>query len=160
MRYRVTTKRGEMMTNEFLFTSDYNTEMHRHIDDLFTTAKLLDTSRQDRLQSSDALVEAYVIHTDKRPDGTALGRLATLILRDELTDPTPYKTQNTEYPFESEHKKKRHNDGITSASFADSVGTDGRDYRTPHRRKRSPSENAYMDRNAGRSRDVNGKKTK
>lgn len=67
---------------EFLFTSDYNADMHRHIDALFTAAKTLETSRADRLQASDDLVEAYAAHTGRRPQGTALERLATLILRD------------------------------------------------------------------------------
>lgn len=114
----------------------------------------------DRCASVDRLCEAHYAQVGQMPDSNVLERLASLILFDELTDDTPYKTRNTEYPIESEHKEKRHNDGITSASFADTVGIDGRDYRTPHRRKRTPSENAYVDRNAGRSRDADGKTTK
>lgn len=85
--------------NTFLFTANYNADMQRHIDDLYTAAKTLITSRQERLQASDDLVEAYVSYTGKRPDSTALGRLATLILRDELTDPHPDKMTINEYPI-------------------------------------------------------------
>ena len=119
--------------NAFLFTSDYNSDMHRHIDGLFTLAKTLDTSRQDRLQASDDLVEAYVTYTGKRPDGTALGRLATLILRDELTDTDRMKVRNNEYPFLSDDQTRRREEGEISLVFAEEVGIDGRDYRAQTR---------------------------
>lgn len=117
------------MTNEFLFTSDYNADMHRHIDGLFSAAKTLDTSREDRLQASDDLVESYVAHTGRRPQGTALERLATLILRDELTDTDRMKVRNNEYPFLSDDQMRRREEGEVSAILAEDVATDGRDYR-------------------------------
>ena len=119
-----------MMThNNFLFTSDYNTDMHRHINDLFTAAKTLDTSREARLQAADDLVEAYVAHSGKRPQGNALERLATLILRDELTDTDRMKVRNNEYPILSDDQMRRREEGEVSAILAEDVATDGRDYR-------------------------------
>ncbi len=148
------------MSNGFLFTPDYNVDMQRHIDALFTAALYVGTSREQRLQAVDDLIEAYIAFTGKRPNNVALGRLGSLLLRDELTDATPYKTRNTEYPFESIHKEKRYNDGLTSFSHTETIGTDGRDYRVPYRRVRTPSENAHMDRHAqGGTRNANRKKT-
>lgn len=118
-----------MMTNEFRFTSDYNADMHRHIDALFTAAKTLETTRAERLQASDDLVEAYVAHTGRRPQGTALERLASLILRDELTDDDRMKVRNNEYPFLSDDQLRRRENGEISAILAEDVATDGRDYR-------------------------------
>lgn len=113
----------------FLFSSNYNADMQRHIDDLYMAAKTLLTSRQERLQASDDLVEAYVSYTDKRPDGTALGRLATLILRDEAIDPDVHKVAHTEYPFHSARQARRREEEATPYAIAQDVATDGRDYR-------------------------------
>lgn len=117
----------------FLFSVNYTADMKRHIDDLYTTAMLLDTSREDRLHASDVLVEAYVEHTGKRPDGTALGRLATLILRDEAVDPNVHKVAHTEFPFHSARQERRRKESDIPYSIAQDVAIDGQDYRVKSR---------------------------
>jgi len=95
----------------YVFTDDYKADLHDHITQLFTSAKTLNTSRAERLRASDDLIEAYFEHTETTPDGNALERLATLILRDELTDTNRMKSRNTEYPILSDDQLERREDG-------------------------------------------------
>lgn len=122
-----------MNTLEYAFTADYKADMHRHIDSLYQDAKTANTSRERRLITSDALIEAYYEHSEERPDGNALERLATLILRDELTDNDRMKSRNTEYAILSDDQLGRREDGEISFKWAEEIGTDGRDYKTPTR---------------------------
>lgn len=150
------------MTNEFTFTADYNADMHRHIDALFTSAKTLCTTRSDRLLASDDLVEAYVAHTGRRPDGTALERLASLILRDELTDTDAHKVTREPEPILSPTQLRRRKISEVLTDFSDEgndddssdvhnrlnqhLASDGRSYRKPIRRTRSAWELIRMDK--------------
>ena len=146
----------------YIFSNEYKTDLHRHIDVLFTQAKALNTSREQRLEASDRLIEDYFAHTEKIPDSGALERLATLLLRDELTDATPWKTRNTEYPIESDRQQLDYYNGLTTKQVPESYGVDGVDYRTPTRRIKTPRENAHIDRELGRKRrnGAKGDKTK
>ena len=91
----------------YVFTNDYKTDLHRHIDDLYTRAKTLDTTREERLQASDDLIEAYYAHCEKIPDNAPLERLASLILREELTDDNPYKVSHEAEPILNERQEER-----------------------------------------------------
>lgn len=117
----------------YAFTDDYKTDLHAHITQLFTLAKTLNTTREERLQASEDLIEAYYAHCEQVPDGNALERLATLILRDELTDTDRMKIRNNEAPFHSEDQMRRREDGEISFVWAENAATDGRDY-TPQTR--------------------------
>ncbi len=102
------------------------------------------------------------------PDSALLDRLTDLILHEDLTDSTPWKTRQSEYPFLSEFQLARRKDGVhqakkeggqreVSLSKARSVGTDGRDRRKPYRRERSDNEqnhveNATLARNKARQK--------
>lgn len=100
-----------MTTQLYAFTDDYKADLHRHIDELYTQAKTLDTDRQTRLTESDALIEAYFAHCGYVPDSAPLERLATLILRDELTDTDRMKSRTNEYPILSDDQLERREDG-------------------------------------------------
>lgn len=113
----------------FTFTANYNEELAQHIDDLFTQDKRFKLPREERLQASDSLIESYVKHTGLRPPGAQLGRLATLILRDELADTDRMKVRNNDYPIMSDDQIRRREDGEVSFKLSEEVATDGRDYR-------------------------------
>ncbi|MCG7345326.1 hypothetical protein MHZ92_14395 [Sporosarcina sp. ACRSL] len=115
---------------------------------LFGIAKAGDgkTDVQGRIAAVQRMTDAYFECRGVIPDSAQLDRLASLILRDELTDDTPYKTRNTEYPIESERQELDYYKGLTTRNVPESVGVDGTDYRIPTRRQRTPAENAYMDR--------------
>lgn len=86
-------------------------------------------------------------------------RTAVAILHEELTDPDAYKGTHNEYPILSETqlarrregKHKRRGSGMggeTSLAIVQDTGTDGRSYRKPSRRKRSPYEYRFVDESA------------
>lgn len=90
-------------------------------------------------------------------DTAMLERLANAILNEELTGQDSAKATREEYPFLSDTQLARRRDGVhvregggvrgeMSISAAGNLGTDGRDYREPTRRWRTPEENAFMDR--------------
>lgn len=115
--------------NEFTFGANYNEELAQYIDELFLKDKSDKLPRQERLDSSDRLIEAYVLRTGKRPPSAQLGRLATLILRDELADTDRMKVRNNEYPILSDDQVRRREDGEVSFKLSQDVATDGQDYR-------------------------------
>lgn len=97
------------------------------------------------------------------PDAHLIGNLADLLLYEELTDTTSNKATSTEYPFLSEYQLARRREGSHEQAGANqkgevtlnaalNVGTDGRDYRVPVRRKRSNLEGIRID-SASRSRN-------
>lgn len=153
----------------YVFTDDYKTDMHRHIDTLYNEAKTSNTSRERRLTASDTLVEDYVAHSGERPDGNALERLATLILRDELTDAHPDKMAREEYPILSDtQREEREKDEIltdfnseddddTNANHSrlnTYLASDGKSYRTPIRRTRDIGELIQEDYAKSRKKNV------
>jgi|SRR5690606_32777004 len=145
----------------YTFTNNYNEELAQYIDGLFTQDKADKLPRQTRLQASDSLVEAYVKHTGLRPPGAQLGRLATLILRDELADTDSHKVTREPEPFLSESQKRRRRINETLTDFGEDnsdeegieyhseitrgLAIDGRSYRKPIRRTRSTWELIRMD---------------
>lgn len=114
------------MTNTYVFTNDYKSDLRRHIDALFADKV---STRQQRVDAVQRLTDAYIEHAGERPDVIQLDRLATLILREELTDSHPDKMSRNEYPLlSSTQQDERHNDEV-SPKLSEEVGTDGRDYR-------------------------------
>lgn len=138
-----------MKTMAYVFTANYKADMHRHIDDLFTDAKVLNTDRQSRIKESDALVESYFAHCGLVPDGVPLERLATLILREELTDSHPDKVTRTAYPILSEDQLERRDD----AEFKLSDVHYGRDTTTGFRKTIHEDENGVTQVNRKRIYD-------
>jgi len=129
-----------------------NQDAHNDITEQFTQFKRIGTDRRSRIDFSIRLTERYLAVNDKIPPVTVLDRLATLILQDEITDPTPYKSRNTEYPITSPRQEADYCKKLTSKGVPESLGTDGVDYRVPTRRQRTPSENAHIDREMGAKR--------
>ncbi|MEW4281782.1 hypothetical protein [Priestia megaterium] len=103
-------------------------------------------NRQLRIQIIENLTDCYVAATGERPEPKQLERLTDAILNEELSDRHPDKISRTEYPFMSDWQIDVRHDGEASEGGAESVGTDGRNYRKPVRRKRSTSENIYVDK--------------
>jgi hypothetical protein len=103
--------------------------------------------RTKRIALIDELIESYIAATDQRPDSVQLDRLATLCLREELTDRHPDKMSREEFPIMSDEQYVRRKTGLnrkkdgrgiieTSFKLAEEYGTDGRNYRRPKRKKR------------------------
>jgi hypothetical protein len=132
----------------FTFTDDFKNEFKHYVNVLFMDAKkgFLD-DRQARMKKIDSLIESYIAATGQRPDIVQLDRLATLCLREELTDRHPDKMSREEFPIMSDEQYVRRKTGLnrkkdgrgiieTSFKLAEEYGTDGRNYRRPKRKKR------------------------
>lgn len=129
-----------------------NQDAHDAITSEFTRYKAEKTSRADRMAFSERLSEQYFAEHGKWPNGSVLDRLSTLILQDEIADATPWKSQRNEYHIQSPREELDYYKGLTARSIPETIAADGTDKRIPTRRKRLPSENASIDRQAGRKR--------
>lgn len=131
--------------NEFAFDkrADYKSAFKRYVDELFARAKRGDLAdRAERIALIDALIESYIAATGQRPDSVQLDRLATLCLREELTDKhDKWKAKHEEYPFlsDSQYLKRTWKDVDISAVDA-TTAEEGK------RRTRTKYENNYMDK--------------
>ena len=132
-----------------------NQDAHNDITEQFTQFKRIQTGRSMRMMFSNRLTEHYLAVNGKIPPAPVLDRLATLLLQDEITDPTPYKSRNTEYPITSPRQEADYCKKLTSKGVPESLGMDGVDYRLPGRRQRTPAENAHIDREMGAKRRNN-----
>lgn len=74
-------------------------------------------------------------------------RLTNALLHEELTDPTPWKSQQSEYPVYSESMLGARSWKDVPQDLASEYGTDKKNYAKPTRRKRNKSELAFADRN-------------
>src|SRR5690606_6780426 len=110
-----------------------NEELAQYIDGLFSQDKAEKLARQTRLQVSDSLVESYVKYTGLRPPSAQLGRLATLILRDELADKNEHKIRHNERPIMSNRQVGRRQDNEMPSVWYREIGVDGGNYREPTR---------------------------
>lgn len=77
-----------------------------------------------------------------------LDRLTDAALYEEITDPNPHKVAHTEYPFMSERQLDLRRDRETSDSAAEAHGADGKEYRAPTKRARTPYEKFSVDAGA------------
>lgn len=107
----------------------------------------------DRKQRGDAIkaMTDACYYTDSQ-----LASLSDLMLYEELTDTHPDKMTRSEYPFYSDTQLARRKGGVHRKNdgrgikevpmmYAENIGTDGKDYSIPTRRKRSERENRYID---------------
>ena len=136
-----------MTQTTFAFTNDYKNEFKRYVDELFARAKRGDLAdRAERMALIDELIESYIAATGERPDSVQLDRLATLCLREELTDSDPHKMKRDEFPLLNDDQYIRRKTGLhrkkdgrgvmeTSFKLAAEIGTDGKNYRKPKRKK-------------------------
>jgi hypothetical protein len=65
---------------------------------------------------------------------------------EELTDKHPDKITREEYPFMSDWQLDLRRDNECGLKITEDTGTDGINYRTPTRRKRTSSENESVDK--------------
>ncbi|MEK3887272.1 hypothetical protein [Bacillus sp. FSL K6-3431] len=97
------------------------------------------------------------------PDANLLEQLANLVLHEDLTDTTAWKSRQSEYPFLSDLQLARRRDGVhqrkneggsgeLNFTTADFVGIDGKDHRVPLRKMRTLTDNLTIDENT-RSRN-------
>ncbi|HAM79630.1 hypothetical protein [Ornithinibacillus bavariensis] len=121
------------------FTSDYKLKLNEVIDNLYENKSKMD--RNQRMWLVQYYTDEYFRQVRERPDVSALNRLATLILDDEITNPDVYKMTHMEYPIMSHRQEVRRNKAQVSIKWADEVGTDGKNYRQKsremNRRKRN-----------------------
>lgn len=93
------------------------------------------------------------------PSAALLERCADLVMHEDLTDKTAWKSRQSEYPVLSELQLARRRDGVhqrkneggsgeVGFDQAETVASNGRDYRVPTRRKRSYTDNAFVDASA------------
>lgn len=62
---------------------------------------------EETIELVDSLCEEYVQVFGKKPAQYQLTLLADLILKEDIKNPSSYKIQEEEYPFLSNHQKKR-----------------------------------------------------
>ena len=120
-----------------------NEQFNECINELWAQTKAGKLPRADRFAAIERLTDEYIAATGRRPDPAQLDRLATLCLYDEISDNTPYRIKNTEYPIMG--------DRLFNERSAKNVPLKSTDYEqerklTGSRRKRHKSENAYIDR--------------
>ena len=91
---------------EFVFNpqGDYKAEFVGYVDTLYSIADSL--TRKQRIDLVDKLTNAYITATGKLPNHIQLDRLATLILREEVTDRSKNKMRKHEYPVLSDRQKE------------------------------------------------------
>lgn len=104
--------------------------------------------RNERMKRIEQLVTEYVFDTGEKPDSGVLDKLANYILREELTDPRKNKSRIEEYPFFSEYQLARRENRELPEKAAAHIGTDGKNYRVPKRKKRSVRDMLHVDRHA------------
>lgn len=128
---------------------DYKAVLHEDITKLQAATKRGEFPRAARIFWIDVLTEKYYHDTGEMPDEATLERLADLILHEELTDPSPDKMTNEEYPFMSEHQFDRRDRRESSVGEAiDNSSADGRNHLKPTKRSRTDYENRTVDRKA------------
>jgi hypothetical protein len=127
------------------FKTEFSDKVTALIDDVKGGAY---EDRSKRMAATAAMVDGYIAMYDETPDKTQLERLADVCLREELTDKTPWKSRNTEYPFFSEWQLDLKTRQDTKETASDTTATDGRDYRKPTRRQKRHYENKFIDRTA------------
>jgi hypothetical protein len=137
--------------NKFNIASDYKSEFESAVTSLI---ELRIEDRNERMIAIQTLINEYITAIGETPAYRQLERLTDDILYEELTDTDPDKMTNNEYPIMSERQEERRHNNETSLCEAEHVGTDGRNYRKPVRRKRNIDELIFIDNHAKiRNRD-------
>ena len=117
------------MSITMIFSIDYKAQFSEYVSLLFYLAKTGESTAEERVFKVRSMTEAYFNHVGKHADWAQLDRLGYLILRDDLADNDRMKSRNTEYPILSDDQIQRRVSELVSLNCADSVATDGQDYR-------------------------------
>ncbi|WP_051621245.1 hypothetical protein [Paenibacillus sp. UNC451MF] len=104
--------------------------------------------RSSRMETVQALIERYWEQAGKSPDSAQLERLTDYILQEELQDPDPYKMSHNDHPIMSAWQYDLRRQRESSLKIAEEIGSDGKRYSAPHRRRRSKVEMLFMDEQA------------
>lgn len=131
-----------MMLDKTLQQGDYQAAFSDEI------SYIIDQNIQDRTKRIDVLrelIDSYVVNLENKPNGKQLEQLTDHILKEELTDPNPYKISHNMYPFMSDSQFDLRRNRETSLKIAEETGTDGCNYRLPKRRQRTKYDNQYVD---------------
>jgi len=142
----------------YVFGENYKQQFIDYVRLLSFLAKKSSTTYKQRIQKVSEVTNAYITQTGTMPDTLPLDKLSDLILFDDLHDRNPHKSAHSECPILSAKQLDRRRFGgrgedsnmvgETSLAEAENIGTDGRDYRYPNRRKRTIDELIYVDANA------------
>jgi hypothetical protein len=123
--------------------------IHEAITELQAATKRGELPRELRLAKIEQLTEDYYAKTGEMPDGTALERLADLILYEDLYNPSLTKMQDEEYPIMSDRQyERRQNTEFATGRRLDQNAADGQEHAKPIRRNRSDYEINFMDKKA------------
>jgi len=104
--------------------------------------------RTVRIKVVQALIESYRNTAGLSPSPSQLERLADYILQEELKDPDTYKMSRNEQPFMSVWQYELRLRRETSLKIAEEIGSDGKRYAPPKRRKLSKYEMLFLDERA------------
>lgn len=116
------------------------------INDLWAQTKTGKLPRDERFKAVEKLTDEYIASTGERPEPEALDRLATLCLFEEVTDATPWKTKNTEYPVHSPRQQEEIEKNEANCAPPPAG-------RKPTRRKRSDFENTVVNKTKTRNEE-------
>jgi ribosomal protein L14E/L6E/L27E len=135
---------------------DFKTQFEKTVNQLIEK-NIID--REARMMLIDRLVNTYVNQVprdvkrpeNERPDMMQLERLANYIMKEELTDKRKNKVKLEEYPVFTEFQlAARRSFEVPTSRLIDrrgesTVGTDGTNYRIPHRRTLTVQDQINMD---------------
>jgi hypothetical protein len=135
---------------------DFKTQFEKAVNQLIEK-NIID--REARMTMIDGLINAYISQVprdvkrpeNERPDMTQLERLANYILDEEIKDTSKNKASKYDYPFYSERQLERRRSfeipisKLAGKNGESTIGTDGKNYRIPTRRKLNTHEQIKMD---------------
>lgn len=127
--------------------TDYKSDMKSYVESLHAKVLSKEIAPDEAMRKSERLIDAYVESTGLRPDGSILERLGTIVILHIINDPTPWKTQNTEYPIESERQIKDYYAGLFG-EVPDNAGSDGKIHGLPTKRERTRGEDNHVHQKA------------
>ncbi|WP_157349624.1 hypothetical protein [Bacillus sp. EE-W1] len=144
---------GRVENVEYVFDTDgdYKVKFMSYVDGLIKRRENDSdaiSNRDTRAEEIKSLTDAYTETVGKLPDEFQLGRLADLLLYEELHDKDRMKVRNNEYPFLSERQLLRRRSEETSDKMYEEYSVDKRNHKAPIRRVRSRRENRLIDRDA------------
>lgn len=119
--------------NEFTW-GESSAQFSEYVSLLYHLAKKSETTAQERIDKVEQLTEAYFNCRGTAPASAQLDRLASLILRDELTDDTRLnKMSAEEYPLLSDRQRERRHLSEVGLNWSESIAQDGKDWRSKTR---------------------------
>lgn len=133
------------------------TQVSRPLESIISEAEYIieqtkkgELSREARIDRLTYLCEDLALTMEEYSNRDAINalieRLSNAVLHEELTDPTPWKSQHAEYPVYSESMLGARSWKDVPQDLATEYGTDRKNHSRPVRRKRTKSELAFADR--------------